>query len=54
MIQGSYGTGFALESFAELLLRDFDGDSTVQARVAGLVDFPHAAGADGSDDLVGS
>jgi hypothetical protein len=36
----------------ELLVGNLDGDNAIQARVAGLVDFSHAARAKGRGDLV--
>ena len=37
-----------------MLGQDLDGDSTVQAGVAGFVDLAHAHGAEGGFDLVGA
>jgi hypothetical protein len=34
--------------------KNLDGDDTVETRVAGTVDFAHAARAEGADDLVGT
>jgi hypothetical protein len=36
----------------EQLRQDFDGDIAIELRVAGAVDLAHAAGPDGSEDLV--
>ncbi len=50
--------GFAVEPLAELRIsgegfgQDLDGDDAIEARVAGLVDLAHAAGAEGGEDLV--
>jgi hypothetical protein len=52
MIQGRDGAGFAFEASAEPRRRDFDGHSAVKARVSGLVDGAHAAGAKRSQNLV--
>lgn len=38
----------------EVLDQDLDGDRAIETGVAGLVDFPHPARSDGSDDLVGT
>ena len=54
MIQRGHGTGFAFEAFAELLAGNLDGDYAVEPCVAGLVDFAHAAGAEGSEDFIGT
>jgi len=49
---------FAIEPFAELriggerLRENLDGNRTIEARVARLVDLPHAAGPEGGEDLV--
>jgi hypothetical protein len=49
---------FAIEARAELRVRgqrgrqDLDGDGPVEPRVAGLVDFAHAARANGAEDFV--
>ena len=34
--------------------QDFDGDVTAQSRVSRAIDFPHAAGAKGRDDFIGT
>ena len=58
MIQLRDGAGFTLESLAEIgvirerRLQDFNGDRAVEAGIACLVDFPHAAGADKDLDLI--
>jgi hypothetical protein len=43
-----------LRIVGETLGQDFDGDDPVEARVAGLVDFAHAARTDEREDLVGA
>jgi hypothetical protein len=54
------GLGFALEALAEfgalgqMRGQRLDGDDTVEARVAGLVDFAHASCADLCEDFVGA
>ncbi len=52
MIQSGDGAGLALKSFAELFEGRFDGDDTVQARVASFPYFTHATGTDGREDFV--
>ena len=54
MIQRGDGAGFPIEALAELLGADLDGDYSVEPRIAGFVHFPHAAGADGREDLTGT
>ena len=50
--------GFAIEALAELRIggerrgQDLDRDDAIEAGIARLVDFAHAAGADLRDDLV--
>ena len=57
---GRHGAGLALEPLLQIgiggdvLGEDFDGDGAVQAHVAGLIDLPHAARAEGGLDLVGA
>src|SRR5215471_3063597 len=58
MVQRGDALRLALEPPAELGIggesrgQHFDGDAAIQARVAGLVDFAHAAGAEERHDLV--
>ena len=52
MIQRGDGMSFPLEALAELLGADFDRYSAVKPRVPRLVDFTHATGANGCEDLV--
>ena len=58
MIERRNRTRLPLEALAELRPRgglsddDFDGDGAIEAGVARLVDFPHAAFAELGDDLV--
>ena len=54
MIQRGHGAGFALEAFGELLLRNFDGDFAIEARVARAIHFAHAPGAERRQDLIRS
>ena len=60
MVQAGDGAGFALEALAEIWAvgemrrEDFDGDDSVEARVARAIDLSHAAGAQGGDNLVGA
>jgi hypothetical protein len=67
MIERGHGAGLAGETFGELGFGDFDGDGAVpeptsaqrsqmqvKARIAGLPDFAHAAGADGLGEAVGT
>ncbi len=54
MIQCRDGASLTLESLGVLSLEALDGDDTIDARVAGLPHLAHAAGADGSNQLVGS
>lgn len=44
----------ARASWGECALRSLDRDEAVEAGVAGLVDFAHAAGSYGREDFVGS
>jgi hypothetical protein len=44
--------GFHLGIVGEMRWKDFDGNRAIQTIVASLVDFPHAASADGGEDLV--
>jgi hypothetical protein len=52
MIQGSDGTGFAIEAFVKLRSADFDCHNAIKASVAGAVDFTHSAGSDKCENLV--
>jgi hypothetical protein len=52
MIQRRHGAGFPPEPLGELGGGDLDGNDAVRAGVAGLVDFAHATGADGRNNLV--
>jgi hypothetical protein len=54
VIQGRYRAGLALKPFAELLARDFDGDSTAQAGIYRPKNLPHSAFAEFAFDAVGS
>ena len=54
MIQRRDGAGFTLEPLTEPRARNLDRHTPVQARIAGPVDFAHAAGADRRHDLVGA
>src|SRR2546426_10046245 len=45
MVERSDAPGFALESFAELLIRSFDGNDAIEPGVAGSVHFSHSASA---------
>jgi len=47
-------SGLALGALGEMLGEDFDGDDAIQAGVVGFVDLAHAAGSNGSEDLVGA
>ena len=59
MRQGRHGARLAIEALArrrvrdQIVRQDFDRDSPIETRVARLVDFAHAAGAERGDDLVG-
>src|SRR5437764_13331973 len=50
----------AVEALAQLRVggehigQDLDGDDAIEPRVAGAIDFAHAAGAERCEDLVGS
>jgi hypothetical protein len=46
--------GFGRESLREALGCDLDGNISIEACVASLVDFPHTARANEVDDLVGA
>src|SRR6516162_2384603 len=46
------GMRFASEALAELLLRDLDGNSAVEALVARFIYFAHPARADRREDLI--
>ena len=52
VIQAGDGSRFAFEALGDSALTDFDGNGTVQARVAGFVDFAHSPCAQQGDDLV--
>jgi len=58
--EGRDGAGLALEARATFRVgaqfsgEDLDGDRALEARVAGLVDLAHSAGADQPDDFVGT
>jgi hypothetical protein len=54
MVQGRDGACLPGEALRECALRSLDGDEAVEAGVAGLVDFAHAAGSYGREDFVGS
>ena len=54
MIQRGHRARFALEPFRKLLAGNLDGDRAVEARVARLVHFPHAARANEREDLIGT
>ncbi len=52
VVQCGNGARFAFEAFGESFRCDFDGDDTVQSRVAGFVHLAHATRADQGDDFV--
>jgi hypothetical protein len=58
VVEGGEGAGLALEAAQPLgvgggvLGEDLEGDLAAEAGVAGPVDFPHAPGAEGCEDLV--
>ena len=60
VVQAGDGLGFPLQPLAEIgIVGDMrqdrlDGDAAVEPGVAGLVDFTHAASAEGGLDLVGA
>src|SRR5271154_959056 len=54
MIERSYRTSLALETFAELGVGNFDGNDAIQARVTCFVDLAHPARADWRVDFIGS
>src|SRR5579862_7990060 len=60
MVQAGNSPRFALKTLAKFRVcrqcggQHFDGDRSVQARVAGFVDFTHAARAERLKDLVGT
>jgi len=60
MVQLGDGLRFSLEALfplgalGEMLGQNFDRDRPLEADVGGLVDLAHAAGSNGSDDLVGA
>jgi hypothetical protein len=60
MAQARNGFGFTVEAIAQLRIarkmfgKNFDGDRTVEARVACAVDLTHASSANRREDLVGA
>ena len=52
MIQRRHGASFALETLAELFVRNLDCDDSIEPRVARLVHFTHATRADGRNNFV--
>ena len=60
VVQRGDGAGLALEPLLQIgiggdvLGEDPDGDGAIQAGVAGLIDLPHPARAEGGLDLVGA
>ena len=60
MREGGHDLGLALEAgqpgriLGKLRGQDLDGDVAIESRVAGPIDFAHAARADGGADLVGT
>ena len=60
MIQAGNRLCFALESLAQfgtirkMRRQNFDGDSSIEARVAGFVNLAHPARTDGGEDFVGA
>lgn len=54
MVQLGDGAAFTLEALGKLFAGSFDRNFAVEAGVAGLVDFAHAARADARKDFVGS
>ena len=60
VVQDAGGLGLLLEAAQAIGVggegggEDLDGDVAAEARVLGAVDLPHAAGADGGEDLVGA
>jgi hypothetical protein len=54
MIQRRDGASLAPESVGVLGFEVLDRDDTIDPRVTGLPHFPHAAGAQGADDFVGT
>jgi hypothetical protein len=46
VVKSGDGLGFALETLGESGVRDFDGDCAVEAGIACLPDFAHAAAAE--------
>jgi hypothetical protein len=53
MIECGHGSGLVLESFAELGVRELDGNFPIETGVARFVDLAHASGADRRKNLVG-
>jgi hypothetical protein len=54
VIQRCDGARFALEALAEFFFGDFHGNQAVEARIAGSVYLPHAAGAQDAFDQIGA
>jgi hypothetical protein len=54
MVKGSDRPGLAFESVCVGRVQELDRHRAVQACIARSVDFPHAAGADSGEDLIGS
>ena len=60
VIEAGDGFGFALEALfarrigGEMGRENFDSHGSVEACVAGAIDFAHAAGAEGREDFVGA
>lgn len=54
MIQRRDGASLAPESVGVLCFEALDRDDTIDPPVTGLPHFPHAASAQGTDDLVGA
>ena len=52
MVERSYRSSLELEAFGELLFGSLDGDDAVEAGVAGLPHFSHAALADWLQNFV--
>ncbi len=52
VIEGSDGSGFALESLGEAVGGNLDRDFASEARIAGAIDLAHATRADERENLV--
>ena len=52
MIQRGDGAHFAIETIAETLGRNLDGDLAAHARIARAIHLSHAARANGREDLI--